>query len=249
MPSLTLPFCLLVAALIFISSRRVEGEGDATASDGKKKCVLVIGIDGLRSDGLRAADTPVLDALVECGAVTYDAFAGGNLGTGTQQITSSGPGWSSIFTGVWVDKHRVRDNGFGGHRLGQYPHFFKHWKDQRPEAVLASFVDWEEIDTFIVAPSAEAFDHRFPDGTPLPGSYVERDKLVLADYERFMESNDPDGLAVYFGNVDIAGHGSGFHPANPQYIGQSKKPTSRLAAFLRFFAADRSSRMKTGSRS
>ncbi|MDA0812213.1 MAG: LamG domain-containing protein, partial [Verrucomicrobia bacterium] len=156
--------------------------------------------------------------LADGGAVTYNAFAGGVVGTPTTQITSSGPGWSSLLTGVWANKHRVIDNGFANNRLAQFPHFFKYIKQARPDAVVASFIDWEEIDTKIVEPVAEYFDHRFPDGEPLPGSYTERDRLVLAKVEEYLADHSPDVLFVYFGNVDISGHSTGFSPANPAYI-------------------------------
>ena len=35
--------------------------------------------------------------------------------------TISGPGWSSILTGVWADKHGVHDNSFNGHALRGVP--------------------------------------------------------------------------------------------------------------------------------
>jgi len=41
--------------------------------------------DGLLVDGLQDASTPALDGLIAAGAVTYDAFAGGELGTATDQ--------------------------------------------------------------------------------------------------------------------------------------------------------------------
>ena len=80
--------------------------------DGKH--VLVIGIDGCRSDALQAANVPNLKTLIDRGTVCYQVISGGELGTKTQQPTSSGPGWSSILTGVWCDKHGVSDNKFDG---------------------------------------------------------------------------------------------------------------------------------------
>ena len=50
--------------------------------------VLVIGIDGVRSDGLTAANTPNLDALISEGVYSPDAL--------NDDITISGPGWSDI---------------------------------------------------------------------------------------------------------------------------------------------------------
>jgi len=67
--------------------------------------VLILGVDGCRSDALQAADAPNLKALAASGTVTYTAYAGGVLGTPAQQPTVSAPGWASDLTGVWVDKH------------------------------------------------------------------------------------------------------------------------------------------------
>ncbi|MCB1094990.1 MAG: alkaline phosphatase family protein [Verrucomicrobiae bacterium] len=209
---------LALVSSLFLWSTREGDSADPSPEAEKKRCVLIIGIDGLRADALRAAQTPNLDALGEGGAVTYNAFAGGVIGTPTQQITSSGPGWSSILTGVWTNKHRVIDNSFANNRLAQFPHFFKFIKLARPHAVVASFIDWEEIDTKIVEPAGDYFDHRFPDGQLLPGGYPERDRLVLSKVEEYVAGNSPDAMFVYFGNVDIAGHSSGFTPANPAYI-------------------------------
>ena len=43
--------------------------------------------------------------------------------------TVSGPGWSSMLTGVWADKHGVHDNSFKGANYAKHPHFF-HWLHQ-----------------------------------------------------------------------------------------------------------------------
>ena len=42
----------------------------------------------------------------------------------TGDITLSGPGWASMLTGVWREKHGVRTNDFKGHNPKDYPHFF-----------------------------------------------------------------------------------------------------------------------------
>ena len=47
--------------------------------------VLIIGIDGLRSDCLEAANTPAIDALIADGLFSPDAL--------NNDITYSGPGW------------------------------------------------------------------------------------------------------------------------------------------------------------
>ena len=110
--------------------------------------VLVIGIDGVRPDALRIADTPAIDELISEGAFTNNTKILGDRYRENETI--SGPGWSSFLTGVWADKHGVNDNTFRGQNYDEYPHFFVHLKRAFPEAITGSFVDWEPIDTFIL---------------------------------------------------------------------------------------------------
>ena len=58
------------------------------------KKLLVIGLDGVRVDVLAAAHTPHLDSLNAEGTISHSAQ--------TRPPTVSGPGWSSMLTGVWM---------------------------------------------------------------------------------------------------------------------------------------------------
>ncbi|MBY0261086.1 MAG: alkaline phosphatase family protein, partial [Phycisphaerales bacterium] len=78
----------------------------ASGSQAAVRKVLIIGIDGLRPDALAAADAPSIDALIADGAYSAAAQA--------EDITISGPGWSSMLTGVHRDKHGVTGNSFVG---------------------------------------------------------------------------------------------------------------------------------------
>ena len=83
--------------------------------------VLIIGIDGVRSDALTAANTPNLDALISAGVYSPDAL--------NDDITISGPGWSDILCGVRSDKHLVVDNSFSGSNYDDYPSLFQRIED------------------------------------------------------------------------------------------------------------------------
>ena len=104
--------------------------------------VLIIGIDGLRPDAMMRANTPNLDRLIAAGCVSLQAS--------TCQVTVSGPGWSSMLTGVWSPKHEVLDNDFLQPRYADYPHFFTRLKQVRPELITASFDSWEPLPKFLV---------------------------------------------------------------------------------------------------
>lgn len=199
---------MIVLALQFWNSQPDE-------ENPKRPCVLIVGIDGLRPDSLKAASTPVMDALIAEGAVSYDGFAGGELGGVTEQPTVSGPGWASIFTGVWIDKHKIRDNSFEIHNLRNYPHFFARVKEVKPDAVLASIASWGPIEDHLVAPIAESVDlHLKGEGK----DYREKDRWVVDQAVSYLNSANPDILALHLDQVDGAGHGSGFRPDNQKYL-------------------------------
>lgn len=177
------------------------------------KHVLVIGVDGVRSDALQEASTPNIDALVVEGATSYEAFAGGELGTPSEQRTLSGPGWSSILTGVWTDKHGVTGNDFEGSRFNEYPHFFRRIRDQMPDAYLSSFVTWGPINEFIVAPGDADLEF-----SPDAAGSVEGDEMVTDALVTHLAAQTPDVVFVHLDNPDFQGHPHGFSPAVAEYV-------------------------------
>ena len=177
----------------------------------QSKHVLIIGLDGVRTDCLKQAHTPSIDGLVAQGAVSWDAFAGGAFAASdpTHQATSSGPGWTSILTGVWVDQHGVSDNGFGGNDLVNHPHLFAHVRAAQPAAYLSSIVHWDPINDQLLAPFPGLADFT---------QELNSDKSVSTAAASHLGSADPDVLFLHFDDCDGVGHGSGFNPTNPAYI-------------------------------
>jgi predicted AlkP superfamily pyrophosphatase or phosphodiesterase len=179
------------------------------------KKVLYIGIDGTRFDAIEKAATPNLDALLANGIHSPTCLI---LGERYQKNdTISGPGWSSILSGVWADKHGVHDNSFNGRKYEQFPHFFARLKEVRSDAKTASFVTWKPIAEYITtaADTNEQFE--------------EQAKGSVADYDRYdtqatdaaikhLGEANTDVLFLYIGQVDVAGHTHGFHPSVPEYV-------------------------------
>jgi predicted AlkP superfamily pyrophosphatase or phosphodiesterase len=169
----------------------------APAEPPRQKKVLILGIDGCRPDALLAAKAPHLHGLIRDGAFSDKAQ--------TTDATISGPGWSSMLTGVWRDKHGVRDNRFEGANYQEYPHFFRRLKQVRPGAVTASIVHWAPINDRILVDAVVA-------------KKVPRDEQVAAEAVRVLGGTDPDVVFLHFDEVDGAGHKHGFHPSVPQYV-------------------------------
>ena len=184
----------------------------AVASAPERPHVLLIGIDGLRPDALAKARTPRLDALIADGAFSDRAQTG--------DITYSGPGWSSMLTGVWREKHGVHSNRFTRPRFDLYPTFLTRLKASRPDAYTVGIVSWVPIRTRILPD----LDYSI--------AYSMRDDIVAEDAVRVLREEDPDALFVYFGDVDYAGHDFGFDPASPRYIASIETTDDYVGAVL-----------------
>jgi predicted AlkP superfamily pyrophosphatase or phosphodiesterase len=187
----------LLAVGLLVGLPTAAAQGDDAVAAPKTKKVLLLGIDGCRPDALIAANAPNLDALIADG-VFLDR-------TQTGSDTISGPGWSSMLTGVWANKHGVHDNTFKGKNFKEYPHFFARLKEARPEAFCASIVHWQPIALFIVSQA---------NVSKMPGD----DTKVTDQAVALLSEGNPDVLFLHFDDVDHAGHAKGFHPTVPDYI-------------------------------
>lgn len=172
----------------------------ATAAPAKTPKVLVIGLDGARYDKLLAADTPNIKALLNRGYGARSAL----YGSGMAQ-TSSGPGWSTILTGVWPDRHKVKDNSFTGNALTSYPSWLERTEQANPALSTYAAVDWKPISDRILRTGQ---DRKFVlDGDT--AGYPASDEKITVDAEQHLRSNAADASFVYLGQIDIAGHNNG----------------------------------------
>ncbi|MBO5859284.1 MAG: alkaline phosphatase family protein [Clostridia bacterium] len=80
-----------------------------------EKKVLVIGYDGCRADALKYLGNTSFSGIgkmLDDGASLNLAYCGGvNYPEENIQATSTAPGWCSIMTGEWADKHGITGNG------------------------------------------------------------------------------------------------------------------------------------------
>lgn len=176
---------------------------------------LVIGIDGLGygERGMTTADTPNIDRLFDGSwaegyqsAFSHHAIAGGITGTETEQRSSSGPGWSTILTGVWADQHHVRDNSFAAPNLDEYPTYFELLEEQVPNFSSTSVVHWTPIDTHLISTVDDAnsqMDFRTSDDSDSGVMFSASTQL------RNLSADQPAALFVHFDEVDGAGHSCG----------------------------------------
>ena len=172
----------------------------AVAAPARTPKVLVIGLDGARYDKLLAADTPNIHALLSRGYGARSALYGNGMAQ-----TSSGPGWSTILTGVWPDRHKVKDNTFNGNVLTSYPSWVERAEKANPALSTYAAVDWKPISDRILRTGQ---DRKFVlDGDAV--GYTGSDEKITVDAEQHLRSNAADASFVYLGQIDIAGHDHG----------------------------------------
>lgn len=138
-----------------------------------------------------------MNSLVKRGASSFD--------TQTCRFTLSGPGWSSMLTGVWEDKHGVTDNTLAGERFLKYPSFFWRVKQLMPKAAIASVVNWAPIGRIV----SDAADISISFGS---------DEEVAHEASRVLKADGPDVMFVQLDEVDATGHTSEFSPDCSEYV-------------------------------
>ena len=168
---------------------------------GDKK-VLFIGVDGVQLEELQKTHTPHFDRLT-----IKKAYTGGITGTPTEQATSSGPGWSTILTGVWANKHQVVSNS-SGLANPAFPSIFKRLRDAQPNSKIASVINWSEPNTVYFRNDVASNDLSLS-GLSDRAVTTKGVELIQQEYDLiFLHLDDPDG----------AGHSSGFGNAYNQSI-------------------------------
>ena len=172
----------------------------ASPAGGGAPKVLVVGIDGLDGDELSRIDAPNLDRLKPGGLWTLDAH------TQLEAATSSGPGWTSILTGVDSNKHNITSNGGYGARDTAWPSF--SWRARTTRGLrTAASIQW--------TPIYEIFEDDANDVTA-SGSMTE----VGDQMAGLLRSGLYDVHFVHLDDVDGAGHSTGFSADSATYAAE-----------------------------
>lgn len=178
---------------------------------------LVIGIDGLGygTRGFGVANTPWINSLIDgsfAGGVyngAYaEAYAGGQVGQVTQQPTVSGPGWSTMLTGVWANRHHVTDNSFTNPDYVNNPVYLGNLRAALPTVKTATFVNWDPIDTIIL--NSIQTDANPANNLTFHGNYAS-DALTASAAVAGLGNTvtNYDAFFVALDDVDAAGHSCG----------------------------------------
>lgn len=180
--------------------------------------VVIILVDGIATDMLYKANTPVLDKMANDGGFA-EAYVGGERNTITETPTISAVGYNSMLTGTWVNKHNVWGNKIVAPNYN-YPTIFRLFKDTFPEKKMAIFSTWLDNRTKLVGEGLVAtknirLDYHF-DGLELDTlkyphdkekKYLKRiDGEVAREAANYIYEKGPDLSWVYLEHTDDIGH-------------------------------------------
>jgi len=174
--------------------------------------------------------TPTIDAIAAAGGYGR-ATVGGPIGEPGETPTISAPGYMSLITGTWANKHNVYGN-YGISPDYDYWNLFRLARAEKPELQLAIFSTWTDNHTILLGEGLpEAGDWRFDvvvDGLeedaarfpqrPLEAHIADIDDAVSRDAARLIESEGPDLSWVYLQYTDDVAHEHGDSPELDQAV-------------------------------
>jgi len=179
--------------------------------------VIIVGVDGLSTDGVREANTPTLHDMMKKGS--WSLHARGVL------PTTSGANWASIIDGVGPEQHGVTSNDWKVGEFnfptsvigsgGFFPSIFQVLSEQHPEWEVASIYEWDGF--------GNLYDHRFVDYDAHGKDPDDTAGLAAA----YIKAKRPNFLFVHLDLVDDAGHTYGH--GSPRYYEAVTKADALIA--------------------
>lgn len=156
------------------------------------KRVALIGVDGAGTY-FRQTDTPHIDRIFAEGSVSFDTY------TATPSISAEC--WGSMLHGVTPDLHRLTNGLVSSVPYdpeSPFPSAFRIIRENDPDCELASFCNWNPINTGIIEDGLDVHKDR------------GRDAEICDKICAYLEDHDPKFLFVQFDEVDGAGHRHGY---------------------------------------
>lgn len=163
--------------------------------------VIVIGIDGLSSEGLKKAEAPNLDRLIAEGAFKYDArvvLPSSSSSNWSAMILGAGPEITGITSNDWKPDGKYM-KPVVANKAGRSPSIFQILREQRPDAEQGTVYHWgdfgrlfqkEVVNLSEPAASPEEAAQKFSD-------YVVAKKPVFA----FLHLDHVDGAGHKYGHM------------------------------------------------
>ncbi|MDQ8161326.1 MAG: alkaline phosphatase family protein [Gemmatimonadota bacterium] len=209
-----------------------------------RKAVFIL-LDGIPADVIEQVDTPMLDEIAAAGGYAR-ASVGGQQGGRTETPTISAPGYMSLLTGTWANKHNVWNNNNQSPNYA-YWNVFRIVESVDPSRTTALFSTWLDNRTVLVGegrPGAGDFrlDHTADgferDTVAFPHDRASRyiqaiDERVATDAAQYIAANGPDLSWVYLQHTDDVAHANGDSEAFHTAVRQADARVGRIWAAVK----------------
>ncbi|MDR1518196.1 MAG: alkaline phosphatase [Dysgonamonadaceae bacterium] len=186
---------LIISSIIALTA---YGSNGNKLSQGIKH-VVVIGIDGMSSEGLRKAKTPTMDEMMANGAY--------NFAVRCVLPTVSKPNWNAMLCGAGPEITGCTGNAWSRNKYeiepvaktgnNSFPNIFYLFRKQRPKAELGSIYQWDDFGSML---DKDVLNMNETDSTAL---------LTAQHSAQYIIDKKPDFLFIQLDDVDHAGHSAG----------------------------------------
>ena len=199
----TISLLLTLLLILSLMPMAFAANGTCKGSFGAYKHVYIFGVDGA-GGAIGRVDTPNFDRIFGEGAVKYDARA--------EVYTDSGPNWGSILSGA-SNLRTMYTNGNtsaegedwgNGFQMRVYPTIYRFVRKAMPDAVLASYANYSNINDRIIEDGLDVEKVHYGDDASLTNA--------ICDY--FDAGNKPTLFYSHIDCVDGAGHSYGSWTSN-----------------------------------
>lgn len=221
MPQKTLRAHALRLALCAIGLLTAASTAAAQRPDGTPRKAVFILLDGIPADVIERVATPAIDAIAAAGGYAR-AHVGGDLGTPNETPTISAPGYMSLITGTWANKHNVWGN-YNQSPNYAYWNVFRIVETADPARRTALFSSWTDNRTVLIGqgrPGAGDFQlDQAVDGFELDTATFPRamgtrrfaiiDSIVTDRAAAYIAEQGPDLSWVYLEYTDDVAHAEG----------------------------------------
>ena len=207
---------LFTAALAWLTLTVLNDTVQAQPGSGSKAVFVIV--DGIPADVIERVPTPTIDAIAAVGGYGR-ATVGGPIGEPGETPTISAPGYMSLITGTWANKHNVYKN-YGISPDYRYWNLFRLVRSEKPELQLAIFSTWTDNREILLGEGLadggnwrfdmavdglEKDEVRFP-RRPLDAHIADIDNVVSREAARLIASEGPDLSWVYLQYTDDVAH-------------------------------------------
>ncbi|WP_157710810.1 alkaline phosphatase family protein [Pseudomonas sp. PB120] len=213
-----LKLLLTLCAISLLGCSRSEETGQCTAAPlAPVRQVIIIGIDGLRTDAVSPVLTPFLSKLAESNGLVWGRV---DVSNGRTQQTFSAPGWISVLTSSWASEHGIVDNDSRGPVKSQT--VFERLQTRRADSRSMLITSWKPLYDLVEGRLRET------SGLHHAAFLRKNDAAVEQEVLTTWPTCQPDLAFIHLDAVDDAGHKGAFDPNDPGYAAAVRETDARI---------------------